>query len=657
MTAYAQYHSQIPEQLRKTLLEAAMPPPARTALDWVESDDGPVLSERTSGVSGKLNLDITPYLRFPLEQFSNPSVERMSLCFGTQTGKTTFLQCVIGYIIDHDPGPTMFVRPTMTEAQDFSKDRMMPFITDCPSLIRHIPGRIEEHLRPLEYRMDRMTMRYAWSQSEVSVRSHPIRYLIKDESSAYAPGASALADERTKTFWNRKIIETSTPSADTDTIWRFMGLERKPGLKPEDVFRTDSYETKTATSVYFLEVPCPHCGQFIRLEASQLRWPKDMALRDIESHGWYECQVCGGKITDAQKAYAVRAGIWNSDNPGGKWVGFHLNSLYAPWPSCRFGAVAFEMINARRSNDYEVLKSFVNNWLALPYSLEDLGADVVTLTSIENSKCVRYLKNEIPAAVRALTIGVDVQADKLYWTLIGWNARKDESGNRVMESWILSWGESENFDVFRANTLMREWSHESGEKLRIVAGGMDGRYRTAEVKAFCAANPVVAVVFGEQTIRKSAASTSATPFSATQIDRDSHGKALPNSRVGYRLNTTYWKQWLYQRMNKIGDSAVHHIPANDDHDSRMYIRHISSEVEIPERVRGSTEIRRVWRVRKGYEANHWLDATVYGSAIALVRGVFGISEESGLVGKVANKQKTQQKEKKYRPPIVARRQR
>jgi phage terminase large subunit GpA-like protein len=497
-----------------------------------------------------------------------------------------------------------------------------------------------------------MTMRFAWSQSEVSVRGHPIRYLIKDESSAYAAGASALADERTKTYWNRKIIETSTPSQDTDTIWRFMGLKRIAGINPEDVFNTSSYATDTATSVYFFEIPCPHCGKFIRLESTQLRWPKDISFRDMDANGWYECQNCKGKITDGAKLNALHKAKWACDNPGGRWVGFHLNSLYAPWASCRFGAIAFEMIRARRSGDYEVMKSFVNNWLALPYSLEDLGADVITLTSIERSKVVRFYKNQVPQAVRLLTVGADVQCDRIYWCVLGWNATLTEDGSQKMECWIVSWGESPNMDDYKRDVLNREWTHESGAKMKIVCGAMDGRYRGADVRAFCEKTPNMSVVFGEQTI-KNHSSTSAMPFTATQIDRDSRGKPLVNSRIGYRINTVYWKQWLYQRMNMIGDKIIHHLPSDDSKDTKQLIRHLSSEIEVPEKVRGSTAIRRVWKVRKGYDANHWLDCVVYGSAIASIKGGFGVGLDSKLIGVVEGVVKEEEKPK-MRPSIFNR---
>ena len=613
-------------------LAALLPPNDYTAREWAESEEGPVLSARTSSVSGRISLDMTPYIRGPLDAFSDPEVKRLFLCFGTQSGKTTFLQCIIGFIIDQQPGPAMFLRPTEWEATAFSKERMMPLIEDTPSLSRHVLGRFADKIKPLAYEFDRMTLSYAWSNSETSVRGRPIRYVIKDESSAYAPGASALADERCKTYWNAKIVETSTPSEDTDTIWRALGLRKKEGTKPEQAMVTASYEAKTQTSVYFYHVPCPRCGEMIRLEMDRLRWPEDAAIRDIEDKGWYECQVCGGRISDAEKLYAVQHGEWRTENPGGTWRGYHLNSLYAPWASCRFGAVAAQFIRARASGDYEVMKSFVNNWCALPYGLEDIGADTITSAGVEASKTAgKYLKNQLVEAVKALTLGVDVQENCLYWAVLGWGARETPKG-KLLESWVVSWGQADGFGELERDVLGREWVHPTAGKMRIVAGACDGRYRTAEVKDFCSRQRgLMAVTFGEQTIKRSA-STSAVPFAATQIDRDSRGKPLANSRTGYRLNTTFYKQWFYTRANKCGEDVCHHLPGSDDADERAYIRHISSEMEVVERVRGSTATKRVWKVRRGYEANHWLDCTIYASAIANIRGIFALEPDTKPLG-------------------------
>jgi len=118
----------------------------------------------------------------------------------------------------------------------------------------------------------------------------------------------------------------------------------------------------------------------------------------------------------------------------------------------------------------------------------------------------------------------------------------------------------------------------------------------------------------------------------------------------------YWKQWLYQRMNLIGDKIIHHLPSDDNKDTKQYIRHISSEVEVTERMKGSTQTKRVWKVRPGYSENHWLDATVYGSAIASIKGIFGMDPDGPILGEVKTAEaKPEQGAVKRRPAFIERR--
>jgi phage terminase large subunit GpA-like protein len=232
--------------------DAIKPRPHLNFDEWVESDNGIVLSSRSSSIPGPLRLHQTPYLRAPLQAFNNPGIHRIYFCGGTQVSKTTFLFCILGYIIDYDPGPTMLVYPTMDTAKSISKDRIQPMIQDCPNLRRHLTGAVDD-FQLLAYTFDRLTVRFAWSNSESATRSHPIKYLLKDELSAFAPGASSAADQRVKTFWNHKIVSTSTPMHESDPMWHEMGLEqRDENAKGETLFDTSAWKPTGPTTVCFI---------------------------------------------------------------------------------------------------------------------------------------------------------------------------------------------------------------------------------------------------------------------------------------------------------------------------------------------------------------------------------------------------------------------
>jgi len=589
--------------------------------EWVESPDGIVLSARSSGIPGPLRLRQTPYLREPLRAFNHSGVQRISLCFGTQAGKTTFIFCILGYIIDYDPGPTMLVYPTRDMAQGVSKDRIQPMIQDCPNLRRHLTASVDD-FQLLAYTLDRLTIRFAWSNSESATRSHPIKYLLKDELSAFAPGASSAADQRVKTFWNHKVVSTSTPMHDEDPMWREIGLEQADEhAKGETLFDTSAWIPKHATTVFFRHIPCPYCKAMIRLEFSGLRWPKDCAIRDLDGMAWYECQACKGRITDAQKVRAGEAGKWFTDNPGGKWVAYHMNSIYPRWDSCRFGSIAREYLKAKVSQDPEEMQRFVNNYLALPYSLEQSGVELISDASIENAIDKNpYQRNTIPAGVKALILGGDVQADRAYYVVLGFG-----SGSKV---WFISWGQLAS-EMELPTILQQKFVHPSGVSMRVIAGGVDARYKSKSVFDVCRRYRHLRPVQGQDRIIEVGRNVP-IPFKFWTPDKNIKGKIPVNALKGIAVNTYYFKQIIYGRMNPPeGQERLMYLPTDSD---EMLNRHLQSEHEVTVKQRGSAKSKKVWVLRKGFAGNHLLDCTVYGMAIANALKYFRLADDAPIYG-------------------------
>ena len=99
--------------------------------------------------------------------------------------------------------------------------------------------------------------------------------------------------ERTKTFRNRKIYMTSTPTLATGHIWK--------ALMDADIEKH-----------YF--IPCPHCGSMIELTFQNLKFPSgdDLSNQDRADMAVYRCQECGGDITDQDKEQMLRYGEWKT---------------------------------------------------------------------------------------------------------------------------------------------------------------------------------------------------------------------------------------------------------------------------------------------------------------------------------------------------------
>lgn len=80
----------------------------------------------------------TPYLKEIMDAFTDPRVHRIAVVASSQVGKTEMEMNMMAYMIDIDPGPAMFVLPTVDNAKDISKRRIAPMIRDTKPLQKKI---------------------------------------------------------------------------------------------------------------------------------------------------------------------------------------------------------------------------------------------------------------------------------------------------------------------------------------------------------------------------------------------------------------------------------------------------------------------------------------------------------------------------------------
>ena len=99
---------------------AGMKPPENlTVTEWAEKRRR--LSMESSAEPGPWRTTRTPYLREPMNAFTDPRVRRIVMASASQVGKSELELNIIGYIIDEDPGSILFVHPTTIDAKEFSK--------------------------------------------------------------------------------------------------------------------------------------------------------------------------------------------------------------------------------------------------------------------------------------------------------------------------------------------------------------------------------------------------------------------------------------------------------------------------------------------------------------------------------------------------------
>lgn len=123
------------KSVRKAVLNFK-PPEQLTVSDW--SDKYRRLSAENSAEAGPWRTSRTPYLKEIMDAFTDPRVHRIAVVASSQVGKTEMEMNMMAYMIDIDPGPAMFVLPTVDNAKDISKRRIAPMIRDTKPLQKKI---------------------------------------------------------------------------------------------------------------------------------------------------------------------------------------------------------------------------------------------------------------------------------------------------------------------------------------------------------------------------------------------------------------------------------------------------------------------------------------------------------------------------------------
>jgi len=335
-----------------------------------------------------------------MDAVSDAFVREIWVQKSAQVGWTEILNNVIGYYVDQDPSPILMVQPTEEVAVDWSRDRLAPMIRDTPCLRGKFS---DERTRATANTLRHKTfpgglLAVAISNSPASLASKPIRIALFDEVDKYPISAKQAGDPlslgrvRTKTFWNRKILAGSTPTV-------------KGSSRVEKGFETSDQR------YYF--VPCPHCNEFQRLVWAQVKW-SEFGLTPEQAV--YQCVHCAASIEENAKADMLARGEWRASKPFNGIAGFHISELYSPWSS--WGQMARDFLDKKAFP--ETLQQWINE--ALGETWEDSGEKLEPIGLMERRES--YTAASIPAGVQLLTVGTDVQDDRLEVFLYGWARMK-----------------------------------------------------------------------------------------------------------------------------------------------------------------------------------------------------------------------------------------
>jgi phage terminase large subunit GpA-like protein len=428
------------------------PPPRLKLSEWCDANR--YLSKEGSANPGRWNTNTVPYVREILDVAGDYRTQKIVVMAAAQVAKTEVLLNVLAYYMVNDPSPCLVVLPELTAAKAWSTDRLDTMIRDTPIL----KGVVKEKRSRdsgntlLQKRFIGGHVTLIGSNSPSGLRSRPIRVLLLDEVDAYERSAGKsgdpvdLAMARTRTFWNRKIILTSTPEIKGDS-------------RIEKAFQESDQR--------FYHIPCPHCHQY-----DKLTWERIKYENNDPSTAHCVCLKCGCLIDEVEKRQMVLKGKWIAEAPGNDTAGFHINALYSPFVT--WSELVTQWLTIGKN--VERLKAFANT--VLGESWEDTGERVETHHLVQR---VEKYDAEVPTGVGVLIAGIDVQEDRIEIGVWGYGEQY-EMWWIATQAVFINPGEVAWQHV--ASHLRRKYKTPSGVEIPIRAVALDIGHKAESVGQF-----------------------------------------------------------------------------------------------------------------------------------------------------------------------------
>ena len=537
-----------------------------------------------------------------MDALNETDIHTVVVMSSAQVGKTEILNNLIGYHIHQDPSPILCLQPTLDMAQTWSKDRLAPMLRDSPGLAERVrnPKSRDSKNTILHKAFFGGHITMAGANSAASLASRPIRIVALDEIDRYPLSAGTegdpvmLAIKRAATFWNRRIIMTSTPTI-------------KGASKIEDAFNNSDQR--------HYHVKCPHCADSRPLRWSGIHWDGE----DPYTAHW-ACEECGGVVPDSDKAKFLKSGEWIAHSESHGVAGFHLNELYSPWRTWADVVIDFQRAKAvMEKGDFSLMQVWTNT--SLGETWETVGQSVNPMGLYERREDWEH----VPDGVSCITIGADVQDNRVEWEVVGWGA--DE------ESWSLDYqvrfGDltKKEFWSMLARDMRKKYKRKDGYIFdpKMVCIDSAGHF-TDEVYEFSRVHGV------RHFIPIKGASIAGKPIA-------DYPRKLNKKRVNLTMvGSDTAKDVIFSRLElQEKGPGYSHFPVSRDVE---YFQQLTAEKKIMRYVKGFS---RYEYVLPSGTRNEALDCRVYAfAAVRILQQYFGLRLE--VPGKVEEKEPSTQKQ-------------
>lgn len=546
-------------------------------------------------------------------------------CCGAQMGKTNSELDVIGHRLDQRPVPILFVGPNKQFLTEQFEPRLMALLDEAPTLRDKVArGKRMTKTRKM---VAGVPVRLAHGGSSTALKSDPAGLAIVDEYDEMLSNVKGqgdplgLVEARGATYGAAFCtLVSSTPSvgtADTEHD-EASGLEFWK-VAPPDEIESAIWRLWQQGTRFHWTWPCPHCRDYFVPRFKDLAWPDKATPAQALREAHLVCPRCGGIIEEGHKPQMNAAGVYvapgqtidadgevRGEPPDSTTASFWTSGLASPFVS--FGQRAEAFLTAVQSGDRAKIQTVVNAGFG---QLWTPGGGEVPEWMEVRACSLPYRAGDLPDGVVLITVGVDVQKNRLVYVIRGWGARAT--------SWLIEhgelWGPTADPDVWSdLDDLMQRRFGGVPITLTLIDSGFRPNKPESGpehiVYEFCrrhqrSAHPSK----GFDTLK--------APVVKSLIEVTAAGKGAKYGLELVRVNSDWCKQWVHERIRWPKDQpGAFYVPSDTTDD---YCMQLVSEARVKK-----PSGRPLW-VRRSKD-NHYLDCEAMAYAAGYLLNVQRIPE-------------------------------
>jgi phage terminase large subunit GpA-like protein len=570
-----------PYQSVKAAVAAGIKP--RAAVDFLQWAKDNVKFEEGSPLPGPYDAEKFDYFTEILRKLQpDDPCREVTLRGSAQLGKTVVAMIFTGGSLDLDPCPFMYIHPTLDNGRLWDDTKWQPFLDTTAELHKAFPAskasRKDKNRAFFKQRKDRRGfLRISGANSADSLSMITVRRMVKDDLSKWEKNKGgdpeAQSNSRMSAYeYDAKCLNISTPLF-------------------KDACRVSAKYDESDKRVRM--VPCPHCDHFHELTWENFRRCISDDMDPAKAH--FSCPECGGVIEQKHRNAMLARGKWvatQTDRP--REPGYHLWQAYSQLRS--WASIAKGWISAK--DDPESEQTFYNDVLGLPYEQKSEAPPWEEI--LKRAKASTYPQGIIPPGYPLLSIGVDVQGDRIEWLLVAFGPH----GRRyAVQCGVIEHHISTDDAVSQLNMLLkREWRNYLGAKHRADILVIDMGYEADDVKRWSYTHDEARVI----AVKGRGESTA--PAIYAQTETDAAGNKKQKSKRLWNMGTSSLKSSLYKNLEKAEPDKRGYCGFANDFEEEFFKQLCSEHRTVIHKKGEVPEV--VWK-RIGDTRNEVLDMMIY----------------------------------------------